>query len=160
MLLNAINAVIATKTAVLFWLTGFQRYNPDIPVGDGAVVALQHKGAGWFFIPVGAGAGWPGYLDVPVHQNTIMDDLLEASVGNFLTAFVKPRSVKDTIITLPLSRRQTCIDPRRTALVSFGCSVFVPSLIDAAAVVELRLLYAPTIEYLNLISAHKIYAGV
>src|SRR5438477_11049078 len=79
-------------------------FDADVAVGDGGVIALEHQGAGGFFIIICRGAGGAFHGDVFVDQFSIVQNFDEDSVGGFFAFGVEARSAESDVESLPLTR--------------------------------------------------------
>jgi len=79
--------------------------DPNVAVADRPVIALEHQRPQRLLIMVGAGPGRSGQLDVAVDENAVVDDLLEAGVGDLAAGPVEARRPEHHVQRLPLARR-------------------------------------------------------
>ena len=84
-------------------LESLKRY---VPIIDGAVVALDHKGAAWGFVFEPCGARGSGDLDILVDRLAVVDDFFELGVGNLFARSVEFGGAEDYVESLPLARGQ------------------------------------------------------
>src|SRR5262249_2293653 len=85
----------------------------------------------------------------------------QPGVGHLLARRVEARGQEGRVQRLPLARRLAGVDPRRHALVEVAVArhQFGPR-VDAAAAVAGEGLLAVAVEYLDLVEAHELDAGV
>src|SRR4051812_3005794 len=92
-----------------------------------------------------------------MNQLAILQNFHEAGILRFLSGGIKARRAERYVIRLPLAGATTRVEP---GSVAFEAGAIFPTLINAAAIVRARFLYAPAIEHLQFITALKIDAGI
>jgi hypothetical protein len=78
--------------------------DPDVPVRHRTVIALEHERTQRFFVVERRGSRRAGHFTILVDHDTVVNDLYELGVRDFLTALVEPGRTEDNVECLPLAR--------------------------------------------------------
>src|SRR5688572_16753368 len=121
------------------------------------MVSLEPEGAAGDVGVVPGPAGGAGALEVLVDEDAVVEDPLEARVGDLVALVIEPRRAERDVERLPFARRAAGIGAGRLAVVG-SLGLLDPTTVDAAAraVGELSVRGAPTVQHLDLILALEV----